>query len=246
MDPAYYVAAGSLKARAYHLDVVANNLANADTVGYKTERAFFTIFNKAKDYRRHLPLTQYVNEGTIYPQKDLSFEQGPTKLTQRELDLALEGNAFFSIQTPQGMLLTRDGRFTLGTGGELMTLDGHLVMGRNGAITLSRTGGAPLVRSDGAIFQDDNFIDQLDLKSYADTAPIERAGWGRFTPGDAEEGEVTGRVLQGYLEQSATNMPNAMVEMIRLNRLFEMSQKIASTLANDLDARSISSIAMGQ
>jgi flagellar basal body rod protein FlgG len=246
MDPAYYVAAGSLKARAYHLDVVANNLANADTVGYKTERCFFTIFNKAKDYRRNLPLTRYVNDGTIYPQKDLSFEQGPTKLTQRELDLALEGNAFFSVQTPQGMLLTRDGRFTLGTGGELMTLDGHLVMGKNGTITLSKTGGAPLVRSDGAIFQDNNYIDQLDLKSYEDTTPIERAGWGRFVPGDAQETQVTGRVLQGYLEQSATNMPNAMVEMIRLNRLFEMSQKMASTLTNALDARSITSIAMGQ
>jgi flagellar basal body rod protein FlgG len=246
MDPAYYVAAGSLKARAYHLDVVANNLANTQTVGYKAERCFYTIFNKAKDFGRGLPLSPFVNEGTIYPQKDISFDQGPTKHTQGELDFALEGNAFFTIQTPQGNLLTRDGRFLLGAGGELLTLDGNPVLGKNGTITLSRTGGAPVVRSDGSIYQNNNFIDQFDLKSYDDTEPLERAGWGRFDPKDAQESPVRGRVLQGYLEQSAVDMPSAMVEMIRLNRLFEMSQKIASTLTNDLDARSISGIAMGQ
>jgi len=245
MDPAYYVAAGSLKARAYQLDAVANNLANAQTVGYKTERAFFTIFNKAKEVGRGLPLSPFVNEGTIYPQKDIDFTQGSTKLTERSLDFAIEGNAFFTIQTPQGNQVTRDGRFTLGADGRLETLDGLPVLGRNGAIMLTANGGKPTVSTDGSIYQGDNFIDQLDIRAFEDTSPLARAGWGRFEAGEAQEAPVRGRVIQGYLEQSTVDIATSMVEMIRLNRLFEMSQKIASTLTNDLDARS-NTIASGQ
>jgi flagellar basal body rod protein FlgG len=69
---------------------------------------------------------------------------------------------------------------------------------------------------------------------------LTQLGGGRFDAGDAQEAPIRGRVIQGYLEQSGVDMPTAMVEMIRLNRLFEMSQKIASTLTNDLDAKSLS------
>jgi len=240
MDPAYYVAAGSLKARAYQLDVVANNLANAQTVGFKTERCFFTVFNKAKDVGRGLPLSPFVNDGTVYLQKDMDFTQGPVKLTQRDLDFAIEGNAFFTIQTPQGPMLTRDGRFTLGPNGRLETFDGMAVLGKNGPIMLNTQGSEPKFRSDGTVYQGNTFVDQLDLKAYADTSPLTQIGGGRFDPGDAQEAPMKGRIIQGYLEQSGVDMPTAMVEMIRLNRLFEMSQKIASTLTNDLDARSLS------
>jgi flagellar basal body rod protein FlgG len=245
MDPAYYVAAGSLKARAYQLDAVANNLANSQTVGYKTERCFFTVFNKAKHEGRGLPLSPFVNDGTIYPQKDIDFTQGPTKYTDRELDLALEGNGFFTIQTPQGNLLTRDGRFTLGPNGQLETIDGMPVLGKNGPITLSANGAKPIISQDGSIYQGNVLVDQLDIKAFEDTTPLTRAGWGRFEQGEAVEGPIRGRVFQGYLEQSGVDMAGMMVEMIRLNRLFEMSQKIASTLTNDLDARS-NTIGAGQ
>jgi flagellar basal body rod protein FlgG len=246
MDPAYYVSAGSLKARSYQLDAVANNIANSQTVGYKPERCFFTVFNKAKHEGRGLPLSPFVNDGTIYPQKDIAFSQGPTRHTQRELDFAIEGNAFFTIETPQGPKLTRDGRFTLGPNGVLQTLDGLNVLGSDGPITITADGGKLSVNADGSIFQGNNFIAQFDLKAFEDTSSMTRAGWGRFDQADAQEAQVTGRVIQGYLEQSGVDLPSMMIEMIRLNRLFEMSQKIASTITNDLDTRSISSIAMGQ
>ena len=246
MDPAYYVAAGSLKARSYQLDAVSNNIANSQTVGYKTERCFFAVFNKALHEGRGLPLSPFVNDGTIYPQKDISFEQGPTKHTQGNLDFAIEGNAFFQIETPQGIVLTRDGRFALGTDGQLLTLDGLPVLGKNGSIYLRAEAGIPHVSEDGGIYQGNAFIDQFDLKAYEDTSTLTRLGYGRFEAGGATETDVKGRTLQGYLEQSTVDLPSMMVEMIRLNRLFEMSQKIASTITNDLDGRSISSIAMGQ
>ena len=76
MDPAYYVAAGSLKARVFQLDLVSNNLANCATIGYKPERSFFAVFNKAKDEGRGLALTPYVDDGTVLAQSGMDFSQG--------------------------------------------------------------------------------------------------------------------------------------------------------------------------
>lgn len=86
MDPAYYVAAGSLKARSFQLETLSNNLANTSTVGYKTERSFFSVFNKAQSSGRNLPLTQSVNDGTVLAQRGMDFSQGAFKATGRSLD----------------------------------------------------------------------------------------------------------------------------------------------------------------
>jgi flagellar basal body rod protein FlgG len=245
MDPAYYVAAGSLKARAYQLDVVANNLANVQTVGFKAERSFFDIFNKAKDQGRGLPLSPFVNDGTVYAQKGMEFNQGALKLTQNDFDVAIEGNAFFTVQTDEGPRVTRDGRFTLGPDGTLITFDGFPVLGTNGPITINPNGTKPTFTKEGAVNQGNVFLGQLELKAFEDTRPLFRTGAGRYDASDATEGTVSGSVVQGYIEQSSVDMASALVEMIRLNRLFEMSQKVASTLTNDLDARSLT-IGSGQ
>jgi flagellar basal body rod protein FlgG len=245
MDPAYYVAAGSLKARAYQLDVVANNLANSQTVGYKAERSFFDIFNKAKDQGRGLPLSPFVNDGTVYAQKGMEFHQGALKLTQNDLDVAIEGNAFFTVMTDEGPRVTRDGRFTLGPNGTLMTFDGFTVLGTNGPITIDPNGAKPIFTKEGAVNQGNAFLGQLELQAFEDTRPLFRTGAGRYDASETAAAPISGSVVQGYLEQSSVDMAGAMVEMIRLNRLFEMSQKVASTLTNDLDARSLT-IGAGQ
>lgn len=245
MDPAYYVAAGSLRARAFQLDTVANNLANSTTVGYKAERNFFDIFNKAKDQGRGLPLSPFVNEGVVYAQRGMDFSQGALRHTERMLDFAIEGNAFFTVETQDGPRVTRDGRFTLGPDGMLVTLDGMPVLGTNGPVTINPANGNLHVTGDGSIFQENAYIGQLELRAYEDTRPLTRLGTGRFDPSLAQDAPIVGGVVQGYLEQSSVDMASMMVEMIRLNRLFEISQKVASTLTNDLDARSLT-IGAGQ
>jgi flagellar basal body rod protein FlgG len=245
MDPAYYVAAGSLKARAYQLDVVANNLANTQTVGFKAERSFFDIFNKAKDKGRGLPLSPFVNDGTVYAQKGMEFHQGALKFTQNDFDVAIEGNAFFSVMTDEGPRVTRDGRFTLGPNGMLVTIDGFPVLGTNGPINIDPNGPKPTFTKEGEVHQGNAFLGQLQLKAFEDTRPLFRTGTGRYDASEATEGPIHGSVVQGYQEQSSVDMASALVEMIHLNRLFEMSQKVASTLTNDLDARSLT-IGAGQ
>lgn len=252
MDPAYYVAAGSLKARSFQLEVVSNNLANSATVAYKQDRPFFATFNKALQSSRHLPLTGVLNDGVVFAETGIVMEQGTLKPTGRTLDFGLEGEGFFQVRTPQGVRATRDGRFQMGPNGELQSMDGFPILGKNGqSIQLDPKGGEVSVGSDGTLQQtkgdsgnaQPQVVGQLDLKNYKDPGKLTRVGALRFDPTGAQEVPPTATLNQGVLEQSAVDLPSMMVEMIRLNRLFELSMKVASTLSNDMDARSINDIA---
>ena len=244
MDPAYYVAAGSLKARSFQLEVVSNNLANSATVGYKADRSFFSVFNKAAGSGRKLPLSGPLNDGVVFGETGVVMEQGTLRPTARNLDFALEGDGFFMVRTPQGDRATRDGRFQIGINGQLQAQDGSPVLGKNGQpITVDPKLGELSLTPDGSLSQAGNAVGQLMLKAFekADTMP--RVGNLRFDPSQAKETAFKGTAHAGFLEQSTVDLPSAMVEMIRLNRLFEMSMKVASTISNDLDARSITDVA---
>ncbi len=249
MDPGYYVAAGSLNARSFQLEVLSNNLANAQTVGYKKEQTYFSIFNKASASLRNLPRTKDVNEGTVLAQKGMDMSQGSLQSTGRDFDLAIEGDAFFVVRTPQGNRLTRDGRLKIGREGQLQAMDGSPLLGKNGQpISLDTTLPGMSVSQDGSISQgtgplDQKVIGQLDLKAYADPSALTRVGNLRFDPGTQAEVPSRATVAQGNLEQSGVDIAACMVEMIRINRLFEMSLKVASTISNDLDARATGDLA---
>jgi flagellar basal-body rod protein FlgF len=247
MDSGYYVAAGSLKARAFQLEVVANNLANAATVGYKPDQPFFAVFNKAAGSGRKLPLSGYLNDGVVFAETGVITEQGNLRATGRQLDVAIEGNAFLTVQTPGGTRVTRDGRLQMGQDGQLQAMDGSPVLGKNGQpIRVDPKNGTVSISTDGTVQQKDQSLGQLDLKAYEKAGALKRAGALRFDPADAAEAPVKATVNQGHLEQSAVDSASTMVEMIRLNRLYEMSLKVASTLTNDLDSRSINDVAISK
>ncbi|BDU77397.1 flagellar hook-basal body protein [Mesoterricola sediminis] len=247
MDPAYYVAAGSLKARSFQLDVVSNNLANTSTPGYKPEKSFFALFNKARDEGQGLPLSGYLNDGTVLASRGTDFSQGVLKTTGRTLDLALDGTGFFMVKAQGRTLATRDGRFTLSRTGELQTLDGATVLGKNGQpIVLDTANPAFTVLPDGTVQQGPEPRGQLDIRDYQQTDALQRVGANRFDPGGATAKAAAGQVVQGSQEQSSVDMATCMIDMIRLNRLFEMSLKAASTITNDMDAKSISDVSTGR
>jgi flagellar basal body rod protein FlgG len=250
VDPAYYIAAGSLKARSYQLDMVSNNLANAATVGYKPEKSFFSIYNKAKADGRGLPLSGYVNDGTVVAQSGVDFTQGAQKNTGRSLDMAIEGNGFFMVQTPKGAQATRDGRFQIGTNGQLQTLDGSAVLGKNNLpIRIDPAGGPVKVLADGTVQQGDATDGQIDVRAFTNNNSLQRVGANRFDTTGSQPAPATaaaGTVTQGALEESSVDISSCMIDMIRINRLFEMSLKVASTVTNDMDARSISDVSTGR
>jgi flagellar basal body rod protein FlgG len=236
-----------LKARAFQLEVVANNLANAATVGYKPDMPFFAVFNKAAGSSRNLPLSGYLNDGVVFAETGVVTEQGNLRATGRPLDVAIEGNAFLSVRTPAGDRVTRDGRLQMGQDGKLLAMDGSLVLGKNGQpITIDPKNGNVSISTDGTVQQKDQVVGQLDLKAFEKPSTLKRTGALRFDPTGAIDAPVKATVNQGHLEQSAVDSASAMVEMIRLNRLYEMSLKVASTLTNDLDSRSINDVAISR
>ncbi len=247
MDPGYYVAAGSLKARTFQLDVVANNLANASTVGYKPDQAFFAVFNKAEGSARKLQLSGSLNDGVIFAGTGVVTEQGSLRATGRPLDVAIEGNAFLTIKTPAGDRVTRDGRLQLGKDGQLQAMDGNPVLGKNGQpIVVDPKNGNVSISADGSVSQKEQVLGQLDLKAFEKAGSLKRTGALRFDPTGATEAPLKATVIQGHLEQSGVDAASTMVEMIRLNRLYELSLKVASTISNDLDSRSINDVAMSR
>jgi flagellar basal body rod protein FlgG len=235
------------------MDLVSNNLANAATVGYKPEKSFYTLFNKAKTDGRGLPLTPYVDDGTVLAQSSVDFSQGSQKSTGRSLDLAIDGNAFFMIKTPQGVQATRDGRFQLGKNGQLQTLDGATLLGNNNLpIAIDPAGGPVKILADGSVQQpganagdEAVTLGQVSLKAFSNPSVLQRVGSNRFDVTGAKPAAVNATIAQGALEQSSVDLPTCMIDMIRLNRLFEMSMKVASTVTNDMDEKSITDISSG-
>jgi flagellar basal body rod protein FlgG len=236
-----------LKARAFQLEVVANNLANVATVGYKPDQPFFAVFNKAGGSGRKLPLSPYVNDGVVFGETGVVNEQGTLRATGRPLDVAVEGNAFLMVRTPGGDRATRDGRLQMGTDGQLQAVDGSPMLGKNGQpIQVDPKNGNVAITADGSVQQKEVVLGQLDLKAFEKPGALKRVGSLRFDITGAAEAPVKGGLTQGHLEQSAVDTASAMVEMIRLNRLFELSLKVASTLSNDLDSRSINDVAISR
>jgi flagellar basal-body rod protein FlgF len=246
VDPAYYVAAGSLKARSYQLELVSNNLANSSTVGYKPEKSFFTVYNQAKAQGRGLPLSPYVDDGTVLAESGTDFSQGTLRQTGRKLDLALQGNGFFVLETAQGARITRDGQFQVGKDGQITAMDGSALLGKNNRpITIDPAGGTVTVQTDGTVLQGTETVGQILIKAYATPDAIKRAGSSRFDPSGSKEAEASATVTQGAVEDSRVDLATCMIDMIRLNRMYEMSMKVASTVVNDMDAKSISDISTG-
>lgn len=239
MDPAYYVAAGSLKMRSFQLEVLSNNLANASTPAYKGERTFFSMFNKAKGDG----VPRVVNDGVALGEKGIILDQGALQATAKSLDLALEGDGFFVVQTPQGLRLTRDGRLKLGAEGQLQAMDGAPVLGKTGQpIVLNPAGGKVTISPDGTIQQGEQVVGQLELRGVTNPLALQKVGSNRFAIQGLQFGPAKATVAQGFIESSGVDTASAMVDMIRINRLFDMSMRVASTISNDLDARSISDV----
>jgi flagellar basal body rod protein FlgG len=228
------------------MEVISNNLANAQTVGYKPEKTFYSIYNRAKAEGRGLPLTPAVNDGTLIAQSGVDFSQGSLRFTKRSLDLAIEGNGFFTVRTPQGTQATRDGQLQIGLNGQLQTRDGAPLLGKNNLpIQIDPAGGTVTVQPDGTVQQGENTQGQINIQSYANPNALRRAGSNRFDTSAAQPVASTATVTQGALEQSTVDLPTCMIDMIQMNRMYEMSMKVASTVTNDMDEKSITDISTG-
>lgn len=239
MDSISISAASGMRARMESLDLLANNLANAETGGYKADREFYSIYSSAEASAN----TQ--NNVTTLPVVERQWTDlsaGDLRATYNPLDLAVSGDGLFGIQTARGIRYTRNGNFRLSPTGVLTTGDGSAVRSGTGApVTLDQRYPVEIL-PDGTVQQSGNVVAQLKLTSF-DPGDLVKEGASYFV---ASQGATpkpgTGTILQGKLEQSNVGAAESAVRLVSLTRQFEMLQKAAG-IGSDLNKRAIEEIA---
>ncbi len=243
MDSALYSAYSGLRANADTLDVLSNNLANVNSTGFKSDEPFFRLYNHAMAESTMVPLDQAINDSTVVEGTTTNFQPGPLTLTGGELDVALEGEGFFVIQSPAGTAYTRNGNFHVDSAGHLVNSDGYAVLGRGGPIQLPP--GKISISQTGDIQVDGNRVETLKLVDFAEKRQLQKLGSSLFIVGGTNQPEIEPKELlvrQGSLEQSNANPVKQMMLMINMMRQFEELQKAIQMMMNTVNDRSINQI----
>lgn len=235
MQSGLYVGISSQIALERRLNTIADNMANMNTVGFRsTEVKFDEVLSKTKNDIN--AKVAFVSQGNDY----LSTRSGQLMQTGNPLDFAIKGDAWFAIDTPAGQVLTRDGRFTMDETGQLRSTRGFPVLDAGGApIQLNREAGDITVGADGVIRQEDQIVATLGLY----TADISK-GYSRYDnegviPVENPQPVVDAfdtAVTQGYVEQSNVNGIREMTQLIQVNRAFEGISSLMRDSENTLDS----------
>ena len=221
-----YTAARGLNSRMKNLEIVANNLANLNTTGFKREVPFSEVMN------------QY---GKVDIQKATDYQQGDLMQTSNPLDVAISGNGFFVVQTENGAELTRNGQFKISDDGYIVTRNGNKVLGRNGAINVNDLlldkDKVLTITQKGDIKYGDNLIDSLLIAKMNDPQSSERTTGVNFNADNngfqiADPDSYV--IKQGYLEESNINPIKEMEAMIQLNSEYDSSSKVINYLDQSL------------
>ena len=240
MDPMSAIAASGLRARMESLDLLANNVANASTNGYKTDREFYSLYVAPEAQESDWPNTMPVIER---PWVDLS--QGLLHSTGNALDLALNGRGFFSVDGPSGPLYTRNGSFHLASDGKLVTADGYAVRGANGTALTAQASLPIEITADGIIHQDGKVIGQLSLAAFTSAAGLAKQGGNYFRVVDPTlkpNAPSRTTVEQGKVEDSNSGAAESAVRLVSIMRQFEMLQK-AVLISSDMSKQAIEQVA---
>jgi flagellar basal-body rod protein FlgG len=219
--------------KIYQLDVVSNNLANAATPGFKVEHFYPGLIRDNANS----------GEGSIPDQSStmVDYSQGITQITGNALDVAIQGDGFFTVQTKEGLAYTRKGNFTINKNNQLVTQSGEFVLGDRGPITVS--GGNVEIDNAGRVVADGAEAGNLRIARFDNIQGLTRVKEGLFTdPGAARVKKMDNpEIKPRHLEMSNANVIKEMVDMIDIQRSFESYQKVIQTIS-DLDKLSISRV----
>lgn len=226
-----YTAATGMMTEMHRMDVVADNLANVDTIGFKGENAISGSFQQlmisAIGNNSRQPIGS-LGLGSVAQGTYLDTSLGMLTATGNNCDLMVSGDAYFQVQTPNGVRYTKAGNFTLDTEGNLVTQEGYQVMGDGGAIQL--TAGFE-VNESGEVYQGAELIGQLSIMQL--TNPLKEGN--TFYTAEAAVPAENYQVLQGVLERSNVNSIRQMIDMIQVTRLYEANEKALQAQDDALD-----------
>ena len=224
MDNATYAALTRQSGLMNELQIVANNIANANTTGFKAEGMMFSEF--VADLG---PQTESLSMAA--PRIKLTDRtQGTLTQTGGTYDLAIEGDGYFLVDTPQGQRLTRAGGFTPNENGELVTMDGNRVLDAGGAPVFVPTGAGPVgIAADGTISAGGTPVGQIGIVTPTDPAAMRRQTGTLFEAASGFAPVARPRVLQGFVEDSNVNPIAQVSRMIEVQRAYELGQSFLDT-----------------
>lgn len=226
------------------LDVVANNVANMNTTGYKADGSVFEEFimpaAQGAGFQGADRRVSYVQDRATWR----NFSAGPTRPTGNPLDVAIDGNAFFVVQTARGERYTRNGAFQINAQGELVTSTGDRVVGDGGPIQFQSTDNGISINPDGTITareggnsRNDSARGKLRLVRFDNVQQLQKDGSSLFAApaGVApQDGSSTSKVTQGSIEQSNVHSVIEMARMVEVTRTYT---QIATMLQQFSDLR---------
>jgi flagellar basal-body rod protein FlgF len=238
MENALYIGLSRQMILRREMEIIANNIANMDTNGFKVE----SMIQKTD------PSEPAVTLGGPRPVKFVApdgvardFGQGVLTRTGGELDMAIEGKGFFQVQTPQGPRFTRDGRFTTDTTGRLVTQGGHAVLDASGGeIIINPEKGQVAVAADGSMSQGNEAVGKVGVYTFTNPGALEKAGDNLFRNGSnlAANPATESKLRQGFLEGSNVRPVLEITRMVEVSRAYESTTKMMESEA-ELSRRSV-------
>ena len=210
------------------MDVVANNVANINTNGFKADRSLFEEYLRSPAHEDNF---QRSDRRVSFVQDRVSFHDfaaGNTEQTKNPLDVAIDGRGFLAVQTPAGERYTRDGGIQINSQGQLVTASGNPVLGTSGPIVFQPTDKQINIAVDGNVTvlegtgRTDSVRGKLRIASFADPQKLVKEGSNLYSAGQgvAAQTDTTSRVRQGYIEKSNVNSVAEMSRMIEITRTY--------------------------
>jgi flagellar basal-body rod protein FlgF/flagellar basal-body rod protein FlgG len=235
MDSGLYAACAALMARTDALDTIANNLANSNTGGFRGRHTTFNSVLAGFGQTLNSQLNVDTNHYGILGGSHLDMQPGALEPTGNPLDLGIDGNGFFAVQTANGVGYTRNGALQISAKGQLVTATGDAVLGTTGAITIP-TGANVTISADGTISANGAIAGKLKLVEFAPSADPQSMGGANYSvPASQVVASTNSQVRQGMLEGSNVNPVSSVVELIDAQRAAEGMRHALSMIDTEID-----------
>jgi flagellar basal-body rod protein FlgF/flagellar basal-body rod protein FlgG len=231
VDSGFYSACAGLAARIRTLEIAADNLANINTAGFKSQQPSFRSYLMSASLAGP---ANVLNSFAALSGTQLNLRSGQMQQTGNDFDLALEGDGFFAVQTKAGVKYTRNGQLMLATDRTLVNALGDPVLGTDGPIRLPA--GQMNVSGDGTVSVDGALVGRLRLASFASGARVSAVGQGYYDAADAPAQPAREAVVrQGALEQSNVDPVGEAVGLVALQRHAEMLQRAMAMFYSEMN-----------
>ncbi len=236
----FYTAGTGMLVQRDRMDVLANNLTNADTTAYKSDGLISSTFADMMIDRMNDPdiisTTKTVGAlgtGTHIEEVYTSFKQGNVEETGRSCDFALEGDGFFVVSTPDGDRYTRNGSFSVTSAGYLVNSDGFYVQGQNGRIYVG--GDDFTVDTQGNIYVNDTLTDKFRIAEFQDPSVLRKEGDNLYySSGGQAQASAGTAVVQGSLEGANVDIAQEMTRIMAVSNAYTINQRVLGMVDESL------------